>query len=190
MTAAAPNCTLATQRLETPRLVLRPLTLDDAAAIQEILGDERVARTMAIVPHPMPDGEAARFIGSVLDGTRVLRAHWAITLRETGVVIGALSLRPVDDHLRIGYYIGPDHWRNGYAREAVGAATHAAFESDVRLGVIEAGIHADNPASEHVVRACGFAFVGASTEPGVARGGPVASRTWRLHRAAWEARKQ
>ncbi|MEE8532274.1 MAG: GNAT family N-acetyltransferase [Alphaproteobacteria bacterium] len=55
-------------RLETPRLVLRPVTLADAPDVQRLVGDWAVARTLARVPHPYTDGMAEEWIESLAGG--------------------------------------------------------------------------------------------------------------------------
>ena len=45
-------------RLTTKRLVLRPLTLADAADVQRLAGEREIAETTATIPHPYPDGAA------------------------------------------------------------------------------------------------------------------------------------
>ena len=44
--------------LNTDRLVLREFTPQDASAVQCFVGEWEVARTLAVVPHPYPDGMA------------------------------------------------------------------------------------------------------------------------------------
>jgi hypothetical protein len=50
--------------LETPRLVLRPFTLEDAPAVQRLAGAKEVAATMLAVPHPYEDGIAEQWIST------------------------------------------------------------------------------------------------------------------------------
>ena len=50
-------------RIETGRLVLRPLEPDDAEAVAVYLGDVEVARWLVRVPHPFTVEDAADFIG-------------------------------------------------------------------------------------------------------------------------------
>ena len=42
--------------LQTPRLILRPLTTDDAGEIERHVGDWDVARWTSSIPHPYPAG--------------------------------------------------------------------------------------------------------------------------------------
>ncbi len=48
--------------LATERLRLRPYSRRDAAAVQALLGDGRMADTTMGIPHPYPEGAAQRWI--------------------------------------------------------------------------------------------------------------------------------
>jgi RimJ/RimL family protein N-acetyltransferase len=71
--------------LETPRLHLRPLTLDDAPAIQEQFARWEIVRHLASrVPWPYPADGALSFVRDVaLPGMARGEAwHWSLRLRE------------------------------------------------------------------------------------------------------------
>ncbi len=46
---------------ETNRLLLRFFELSDAKMVQELAGNEEVARTTLVIPHPYPDGAMKHF---------------------------------------------------------------------------------------------------------------------------------
>jgi hypothetical protein len=48
--------------IETPRLLLRSLSLVDAPSIQPVASVREVADTMISIPYPYPDGEAEQYI--------------------------------------------------------------------------------------------------------------------------------
>jgi len=52
------------QILTTPRLRLRPLRPADAPRVQALCGNWNVARMLARVPHPYPDGLAEAWIAA------------------------------------------------------------------------------------------------------------------------------
>lgn len=115
--------------IETPRLRLRPLTLDDTDPLFEIWGD---AATMTYYPAPYLREEVTALIERQLqrystDGTGL----WALELKETGAVIGdaGLLVQDVDGmaELEIAYHLRRDRWGNGFATEAALACRDFAF---------------------------------------------------------------
>lgn len=86
-----------------------------------------------------------------------------LTRREDGAILGALTL----DNIRrgpvqagtMGYWIGVDHARQGYMREAIEAVVHHAFTA-LDLSRIEAACLPENVASRGVLEKCGFKYEG------------------------------
>ncbi len=144
--------------LNTPRLVLRPLELGDASALQLLAGDLRVAETTLHVPHPYEDGMAERFIRRQADvyanGTMV---NFAVTLRESGALIGVIGigLMRVFNRGELGYWIGFPYWNQGYCTEAGRAVVAYGFDV-LKLNRIEARHFARNPASGRVMQKLGM----------------------------------
>ena len=78
-----------------------------------------------------------------------------------GALVGDVGLRPVDDEpgvIVLGYTIGPEHQRQGYATEAVRALVGYAFDV---LGADAVRAHADeeNLPSTNVMRKAGLQLV-------------------------------
>ena len=144
--------------LETDRLVLRPYRLADAADLQRLAGDRRIAATTATIPHPYPDGEAEAFIGAHearwRDGTHLT---CAVTARGVDTLVGAVGLVFAAEHARaeLGYWIAVPAWGRGYATEASEALCEYGFTT-LGLHRIEARHVAGNPASGAVMRKLGM----------------------------------
>ena len=144
--------------LETDRLVLRPYRLADAADLQRLAGDRRIAATTATIPHPYPDGEAEAFIGAHAarwrDGTHLT---CAVTARGVDTLVGAVGLVFAAEHARaeLGYWIAVPAWGRGYATEASEALCDYGFTT-LGLHRIEARHVAGNPASGAVMRKLGM----------------------------------
>lgn len=73
--------------------------------------------------------------------------------------IGACNLvtvtRDVSQRAALGYWIGQDYARQGFARAAVRRVCRLAFE-DLRLHRVEAAIQPENKPSIRVIKAAGF----------------------------------
>src|SRR5688572_23694233 len=109
--------------LETERLLLRPLTRDDAADIFAYAADPEVARTTTWLPHTTLD-DAHEFIAWALHRYDMGTAEpFGIVLRESGRVIGTCGLSPTWAHQRgeIGYALARAYWGQGLTTEAVRA---------------------------------------------------------------------
>lgn len=148
--------------LSTPRLRLRPFTLEDAPAVRRFAGDRGVAEMTLSIPHPYPEGAAEAWILS-RPGDFERREHLtlAITAADSGELIGAIGLILALEHERaeLGYWIGRPHWGRGYATEA--AAALVAYGFDVLgLARIHAAHFSDNPASGRVLQKVGMAHEG------------------------------
>ena len=86
--AEAPDRTI---RLETARLILRPLSLADAPAIERYASDWEVARHTSHIPHPYPAGAAAEWLVTRRDDPDK-PPLWGIERRD-GELIGCIELR-------------------------------------------------------------------------------------------------
>jgi [ribosomal protein S5]-alanine N-acetyltransferase len=147
--------------LTTARLVLRPFVLTDASRVQELAGVREVADTTLYIPHPYPDGAAEEWIATHAelwrDGSE---AVYAITLRESGDVIGAIALR-VDAAAssgEMGYWIGVPYWNRGYCTEAATVLLTFAFET-LQLQRAVGRHFTRNVASGRVMQKLGMQFV-------------------------------
>jgi [ribosomal protein S5]-alanine N-acetyltransferase len=119
--------------LETPRLLLRKFTLQDAEALELCLGDPVV---MEFYPAPLDrqgvEGWIARNLARYeRDG----HGLWAMVLRDTNQVIGdcGCTIQEVEgkNEVEVGYHVRRDLWGRGYATEAARACMEYGFN---RLG--------------------------------------------------------
>lgn len=147
--------------LRTARLLLRPLELADAPAIQRLAGAPEIADTTLVIPHPYPAGAAERFI---IDSTTA-RKHdhgldLAITLADSEQLVGVIGSRfDPDSTAEVGYWIGVPSWNRGYATEALIAfARHLLLDRGLRR--LRASYFTRNPASGRVLDKAGFRHIG------------------------------
>ncbi len=124
--------------LETSRLILRRLSLNDVDAIFAVIGDPV---TMQYYPRSFQREDAEQWIERNLsryatDG----HGLYAVELKSTGKVIGDCGLvtQQIDGEslLEVGYHLRRDQWGNGYATEAARACTDYAFRALAAAKVI------------------------------------------------------
>lgn len=146
--------------LETPRLALRALTMDDAPWISRGSSNPAVSRMTGRIPYPNPVIGAELYVltcraAGINRGDRVR----AITLKDTGEGIGMIGLHPRrDGRWEFGYWLAEGYWGCGYATEAGSALLNEAARDGITD--IAAGHYADNPASGRVLEKLGFAYTG------------------------------
>jgi ribosomal-protein-alanine N-acetyltransferase len=144
--------------LDTQRLILRPFVASDALSVERLAGAREVADTTLNIPHPYPAGAANTWIASHpvhwAEGRNVV---YAITLRSTDELVGAISLAilPVHAQAEIGYWIGMEYWNQGYCTEAGRVLVRFGFEQ-LELHRIEGRHLMRNPASGRVLAKLGM----------------------------------
>ena len=147
-------------RLETARLLLRPVTLADAEAVFEYGSDPEATRYVLFPTHRsvadahawLETVEQSRAAGGTVP--------WALELKENGTVIGTCgftSWQPSQAEAEIGYALSRRFWNRGFATEAVRAMVRFGFE---RAGLqrIVARVAPENAASWRVLEKVGFEY--------------------------------
>ncbi|MET0394426.1 MAG: GNAT family N-acetyltransferase [Chitinophagaceae bacterium] len=145
--------------LQTNRLVLRRLTVDDRAAIFFLRSDETVLRYVHKEP-AVSVQEAVDFIHRIHTnadtGEGIL---WGIVQQDNpAVVTGTICLwnmQPENYRAEVGFALHPDHWRKGIMKEALLAVIGYAFAT-LQLHSLEARIDPDNLASAALLESAGF----------------------------------
>ena len=110
--------------IETERLTMRPLTIEDAPDVQRLLNDPTVAAQLPAVPYPLPEGGAEEWIRSATED-----ATFACVERAENAFGGivALHLEP-GNRAQLGGWCGEPWRHNGYAVEAMHAAVRYGYE--------------------------------------------------------------
>lgn len=157
----------------TKRLTLRPGWPEDAPALAAAIAHEGVATRLAHVPWPYSLADAESFLAHAAVAGDL---HLLILAHEDGRprIAGATALTRSGDAHSLGYWLTPSAWGRGYATEAGEAMLDIARHA---LGIrrLVAHAHADNPASQQVLRKLGFRATGRALRPSRARGGLVPS---------------
>ena len=145
--------------LETERLLLREFLAADWPAVLAYQNDPLYLRYYAWTERTAAD--VCDFVQMFLDNQQErprLKFQLAVTLKETGNLIGSCGVRVNDPVLReanIGYELAPDQWGKGYATEAACAILRFGFES-LQMHRIWAETLAENRASAHVLEKLGM----------------------------------
>jgi RimJ/RimL family protein N-acetyltransferase len=177
--------------LETPRLFLRWLKASDIPALVLQAGDARVSSMHAALPHPYAREHGETYIayarGANAEGQEL---HLAITRRGApDKVIGCVGLRKrPSGEVSLGYWLGVEHWGQGYATEAAQAVLDAAFLYSAVPEII-AEVRVTNEASRKVLARCGFQYEGSGMCARPAFNDIVPADCYRLTRSLWASLK-
>jgi ribosomal-protein-alanine N-acetyltransferase len=148
-----------TPTLRTARLLLGRFETEDAPELQRLAGAREVADTTLSIPHPYTLDHALAWIGNQRrESVRGRAANFAVRLFPGAALIGSVGLRDIDpEHMQaeLGFWIGPEWWGQGYAREAAAAVVRYGFE-ELALNRIYAHHMARNPAAGQVLRHIGM----------------------------------
>jgi len=149
-------------KLETERLILRPVEESDALDLCPIMNDPEVTQNL-LLPHPYTEERAILWIRNAREALeRRERYEMAVVPKDVGRAIGICSLYRVSwEHLsaEIVYWIGKDHWGKGYVTEAARRMLEYAF-AELGLERICVGCFTRNKASERVIEKLGFQYEG------------------------------
>lgn len=157
-----------TVQLETPRLILRRVTMEDAeAAFQNWTSEEQVTQFLCWPTHKNSEETREIFQRWVANYENMNNYLWGIVLKEDGGrLIGTISAVEQDESLNkvhIGYCIGSRWWHRGITSEAF-ARIIAFFFEEVRVNRIEARHDPQNPNSGKVMLKCGLTHEGTLRE--------------------------
>lgn len=152
-----------TQRLETPRLVLRQFTPADAPAMfNGWANDPEVTRYLSWPPHRELSVTRELLLQWEKAYENPEEYNWCIELRETGQPIGSAGLPDVNSQLEyasLGYVLARPYWRRGLAAEAAAAIVEYSFHvvGFHRLAAVHV---VENKASGAVMRKLGMQYEG------------------------------
>ena len=142
--------------LETERLMLRRPTLADVKAIARLANDRRIAENTRRLPHPYTQDHAdrvrARHRGRAprnrVPDRKQFRAgrHGRRRLARAGAP-------------ELGYWLGVEHWGQGFGTEAARAVIDFTFE-EFDVEHLISGARVANPSSRNILEKCGFQWSG------------------------------
>jgi RimJ/RimL family protein N-acetyltransferase len=144
--------------LVTARLHLRPLTIDDTAALAAVYAEPTVSRYIGgerLTPESVP-AQVAWFAD---EWDQRGYGQSAVRDRETGEFLGRIGLHyfPDWDEVELGYVLSRSAQGKGLALEGAGAWIDWA-RAEPTLDRLIANIHPDNAASIGLAQKLGFEF--------------------------------
>ena len=145
-------------RIKTKRLLLRPLTIEDAEDVFAWVGDERVARYMVYSTYSNIE-QVKTWLASVC--VDACAYHFGFERISDGKLIGGgdIGQDQKPGYWGFGYNLRYDCWGMGYATEAANAMIDYAYEFFGARKFISR--HCEpNMASGNVMKKCGLHFVG------------------------------
>ena len=135
--------------LETDRLILRALNLDDAKAIFGLRTNKEVNE---FIDRKRPNNlsEARAFIDLISNrASSNTGVFWVIQSKSNNQLVGTIGLRNFEDeenYAEIGYEVDPIYQQKGFMTEAFKEVLNFGFKT-LELKTVEAFTHHNNTAS-------------------------------------------
>jgi RimJ/RimL family protein N-acetyltransferase len=177
-----------TPTLHTERLLLTPLQLEDAPAVQQRFPHWEIVRFLNNrVPWPYPQDGALRYIRDVAlpaieAGTEW---HWMIRLHAAPQhIIGSITLMTHPGNNR-GFWLHPDWQRNGYIKEACLVINRQWFQA-LNQPLMQVPKAAPNEASRRISISEGMRLV--STHECEFVSGRLPVEVWEMTQEEWSER--
>lgn len=181
---------LVIPELETARLLLKPLAIEDAAQIQKLFPRWEIVKYLnAVVPWPYPADGAEYFLREIALPEMARREswHWTIRLKPAPAqLIGMISLttKPAGNR---GFWLDPAWQGKGLMTEACDTVTDYWFE-ELRQPVLSVTKAIANEASRRISVKQGMRIVSREERDYVC--GRLPSETWEITAKEWHRRKQ
>tara|TARA_R110002012_G_scaffold1802_11_gene8711 strand:+ start:1647 stop:2219 length:573 start_codon:yes stop_codon:yes gene_type:complete len=175
--------------LETERLILRPLELADAPAIQRLFPQWEIVKYLTNhVPWPYPPDGALTYIRDVALPAMRKGSEWSWTLRpkfEPDMLIGLIGVMDAEGNNR-GFWLAPEWQGKGLMSEAVEVVTDFWFATLGRP-VMRIPKAAPNIPSRRISEKTGMRLIG--TGEGDYVSGRLPREVWEITREEWLAQK-
>lgn len=182
MTETAP----AVPELETDRLRLRRLIVEDAPALHMAYGNAEAMRFWDASPSQDVTETEQRIRHSQSVNT-TWHAAWAVLARDDGHFIGMVNYharQAWNRRLAVGWILVPQFWGQGYMQEAMRIVLQHCFEA-LQTHRIEAEIEPDNHQSARLAERLGFRCEGLLRDRFCVAGEPRSIVMYALLRPEW-----
>jgi len=154
---------LGTKELETERLILRRLTINDIESVyNNWANDDDVTRYLSWPTHRDTNITKNVLENWIQNYSEDDFYQWGIVLKDINEPIGTISVVDKNDDIKmvvIGYCIGKQWWNKGITSEALNAVIKFFFD-EVGVNRIEARHDPNNQNSGKVMIKCGMKYEG------------------------------
>lgn len=146
--------------LRTGRIGFSKWGQEDIGLATELWGNAEVTRLICASGKFSEDDIKERLNREILNDRNHHVQYWPIFEIATDDLIGCCGLRPcAENGYEIGFHLRPKFWGQGYAKEAAGAIIDYAFTT-LQAHRLFAGHNPNNIASQKVLKALGFTYIG------------------------------
>ncbi|MGC4100474.1 GNAT family N-acetyltransferase [Ferruginibacter sp.] len=145
---------------QTPRLLLRRFTLDDAPLILQLNSDPEVLKYLH-EPLLETEAQATKVLSDIiLPQYEHNLGRWAIHTKHNNEFIGwcGLKYRPELEEIDLGYRLKKTAWGHGYALEAAQHTIDYGL-NELNIKTITGRAHVDNTASLQILQKTGMQFL-------------------------------
>ncbi len=137
--------------IDTPRLHLRPLCLEDVAPCTAYMNNYEVTKWLTNPPFPYSEEDARGFINHMMETSAPV---WALT--NSDGFMGTIGLHELDTGtIEFGYWIAQEFWGNGYVSEAALAVVTDFFATSEQDDLYS-GYYLGNDKSQAILTKLGF----------------------------------
>ena len=168
--------------LETERMILRPITMDDADATFAYSIDPVSCEFMPWEVHRSMADTIAYLETIPKDYAARERINFAMVLKTSGKFIGSCGFHHISSQhhsIWMGYLLIPSQWGNGYMTEAVREMIRFAFE-EMGIHRVAATCDAENIRSSKVMERCGMRLEGVFRDNEIRRGKFISTKSYAI----------
>lgn len=142
--------------LKTDRLILRPLTVDDAESVYVWVSDEKVTKYMPYQTYTNVE-QVKEWLMTIQSEQETY--NFGFVLSESNLLIGSgcIGYNKEKDSWEFGYNLRHDYWNKGYATEATKGMMKFVY-SNFGARDFSSNHAVDNPSSGIVIEKCGLSF--------------------------------
>lgn len=164
---------LDTILIETDRLILRPLKVDDAVEMFNNWASDELATMYMPWDRHTEISVTIEYLKMLEEQYKTEKIYnWGIVIKEENILIGTITFVGLSERHRvaeIGYIIGSNWWGNGYVVEAGKALLNYGFHK-LGLNRIQAIYHVENTSSGRVLEKLGMKYEGTMRECRLVKG--------------------